>query len=243
MIKLHHFGPNLGVADPSPFCLKVDAYLRMSGMEYCSRPGLGNLRKAPKGKLPFIEDDGKIIADSQIILRHLEAKRQTPMDAWLDKEQKAICHFISKSLEENLYFILVYFRWLDEDTWPKTREAFFKRLPWLARIFVPGIARKKTMKALYGQGISRHSKAEILEFAEQAFDALSDFLDNKKYAMGERLCSLDATLYAFLAEAILVDQDSEVNEMARRYPVLVKYCQRIHKQYYSQDDSKNTAKV
>ncbi|MEA1888330.1 MAG: glutathione S-transferase family protein, partial [Pseudomonadota bacterium] len=62
MIKLYGFGNNFGVADASPFVLKVDAYMRMAGIQFENIPGLVNLRKAPKGKLPFIDDNGKIIA-------------------------------------------------------------------------------------------------------------------------------------------------------------------------------------
>lgn len=67
MIKLHGFGARLGVADPSPFVLKVDAYLRVTGTAFDRVNSLNNLSKAPKGKLPFIDDGGQIIADSQII--------------------------------------------------------------------------------------------------------------------------------------------------------------------------------
>jgi hypothetical protein len=56
MIKLYSFGPSFGVADPSPYVLKVDVYMRMANIEFTSVPDVKNLQKAPKGKLPFITD-------------------------------------------------------------------------------------------------------------------------------------------------------------------------------------------
>lgn len=41
---------------PSPFVTKAEVLLKMAGLSY--RTDITGLRKAPKGKLPYIEDDG-----------------------------------------------------------------------------------------------------------------------------------------------------------------------------------------
>ena len=50
MIKLHIFGDFGRLPDPSPFCVKVDCYLRMAGLPFETVAGMDNLQKAPKGK-------------------------------------------------------------------------------------------------------------------------------------------------------------------------------------------------
>ena len=65
MITLYGFGPAFGLPDPSPFVTKAETLLKMAAVPY--RTALGNLRKAPKGKLPYIDDDGAVIADSTLI--------------------------------------------------------------------------------------------------------------------------------------------------------------------------------
>ncbi len=45
MITLYTFGPAFGLPDPSPFCLKAMALLKMSGLEHTCTPG--DVRKAP----------------------------------------------------------------------------------------------------------------------------------------------------------------------------------------------------
>jgi hypothetical protein len=72
MITLHTFGPAFGLPDPSPFVTKLDILLKMSGQPY--KAEIGGLRRAPKGKLPYIVDDGVTIADSTFIRWHLEKK-------------------------------------------------------------------------------------------------------------------------------------------------------------------------
>jgi hypothetical protein len=57
MIKLHQFAPAFGLPNASPFCMKVETYLRMAGLPY-ERVNSGDVLRAPKGKLPVIDDDG-----------------------------------------------------------------------------------------------------------------------------------------------------------------------------------------
>ena len=72
MLILHTFGPAFGLPDPSPFCMKAMALLKMSGLEHqCVS---GDPRKAPKGKLPCLVDGDATIADSTFIRWHLEEK-------------------------------------------------------------------------------------------------------------------------------------------------------------------------
>ena len=67
MLTLYQFEPALGLPNTSPFCMKLETYLRMTGLDYQVDTS-ADVRKAPKGKLPYIEDQGKIIPDSNFIL-------------------------------------------------------------------------------------------------------------------------------------------------------------------------------
>jgi glutathione S-transferase len=72
MIKLFKYGPKFGLPDAGPFCFKAEMLLKLSGLAFEKQAG--NRQKAPKGKLPFIDDDGTIVADSTFIQMHLEEK-------------------------------------------------------------------------------------------------------------------------------------------------------------------------
>jgi hypothetical protein len=50
MITLYGSGPMFGLPDPSPFVVKAETLLKMSGMPYTK--ALTNFRTAPKGKIP-----------------------------------------------------------------------------------------------------------------------------------------------------------------------------------------------
>jgi glutathione S-transferase len=105
MITLYTFGPAFGLPDPSPFVMKAETLLKMSGLPY--RTDKTGFRKAPKGKLPYIDDDGEIVADSTFIRWHLEKKHKVDFDRGLTAEQKAIAWAFEKMAEDNLYWVMV----------------------------------------------------------------------------------------------------------------------------------------
>jgi len=238
MIKLHGFGPNLGLPDASPFVLKIDAYLRLADIPFEFVSGMGNIRKAPKSKLPFITDpsiiDGdQVISDSAFIVQHLQNNHGVNLDADLTDEQKAIAHLVCSTLEEKSYWCGLYYRWIDDAGWRQTRSAFFGEMPAIMKLFVPAIVRRDMGKALHGQGTGRHSPDEILQIARESISSVSTLLGSGPFLFGEKPCSADATLYGSLAQLTLAEIDTPVNTMAAEYPNLKTYCERFKEKYYS----------
>ena len=58
MITLHQFPSAWGLPNASPFCMKVETYLRMCNLPYTTVNVL-NPAKGPKGKLPYITRRGQ----------------------------------------------------------------------------------------------------------------------------------------------------------------------------------------
>lgn len=233
MLKLYGFGPAFGVADASPFVLKIDLLLRMLEVEYEFIADIKNLQKAPKGKLPFIEDKGQTLADSYFIQAYLLQNYPNHLDNHLTPEQQAQAHLITRALDESFYWYQVHSRWACDTTWKKIKPLFFKQMPAPLKWFLPELIRKGVIKNLNAQGVGRHSQEEILQQAEHTLASLDTLLGDNNWFFGDQPSSLDATLYAFLANIILVELDNPLNTNARRYQRLVDYCQRIHQRYYT----------
>lgn len=237
MIKLFGFGESFGVADSSPFVLKVNVYLKMSGIDFKSSSGFSAFKNAPKGKLPYIDDDGEIIADSFFILRHLQKKYGSSLDGDLTDEQKAMSKLIIKSLEENFYWCIVYSRWLRSDTWPTIKNAFFGTMPFPLNYIIPIVARRGVKSAFIKHGMGKHSDTEIMEIAEDTLGSLSVMLSDKTYFFGDDPSTLDAVVYAFLAQVTLADIDNPLNRLARKFDNLLSYCERINAKYYGNENN------
>jgi glutathione S-transferase len=197
MITLFAFGPAFGLPDPSPFVTKADMLLRMAGLPY--RTDTGGFGKAPKGKLPYIDDDGEIVADSTFIRWHIERKYGVDFDRGLDTEQRAVAWAFEKMAEEHLYWAVVETRWMDDDNFARGPAYFFDSVPAPVRPVVKFMVRRQVRRTLHGQGMGRHTKHEIAALAERTIGNISDYLGTKPYLMGERPAGVDATIFAFAA--------------------------------------------
>lgn len=242
MVKLIGFGNAFGLVDPSPFVAKVDAYLRLAKIPYEYQGNAGALRTAPKKKLPIINDNGKTIADSYFIIEYLNEKYQVELDKDLTPEQVGLSHLLTKSLDENFYWCIVYSRWMRDDTWPIIKENFFGNLPFPAKQIIPAMLRKGVKKTLHGQGLGRHSDSEIMQVFEHSLRSLDKALGTKTYFFGDKPSSFDASAYAFLSACISTKLDNPFNRQAKTYNKLVEYCHRFEAEYYNQSsDIKQTA--
>ena len=234
MIKLYQFEPAFDLPNASPFCMKLENYLRMVELPFEIPPfGMRELQRAPKGKMPYIEDNGKIIADSAFIIEYLNATYGDKLDGWLSTEQKAIALAFQRLMEENLYWAAVYVRWVEPEGWAKTKPAFFAKMPAPLKWFVPNLARRGLLKELHGHGMGRHGRDEVYAIGKRDITALADFLGSKPYFMGDKPCSLDATAYAFLANLVWPPVESALKQHAKQYPQLEVYCERMKNRYYS----------
>lgn len=231
MIILHTFGPAWGLPDPSPFVTKADILLKMSGVPYAARAT--GLRGAPKGKLPYIEDNGVLVADSTFIRFHLETKYQIDFDKSLSADEKGIAWAIEKMLEDHLYFTMLLTRWLDDENFNKGPRRFFAALPAPLRPFIVSSVRRKIRKGVYSQGIGRHAPAEAIMLANRCIDALAAVLGNKPYLMGASACGADATAFAFVAGFLCPLFRSEVRMHAERQANLVAYRDRLMQEFYA----------
>ena len=81
MITLYTFGPAFGLPNPSPFVMKAQMLLKIAKVGY--EENTKGFFRAPKGKLPFIDDNGTIVADSTLIRLHLEQKHGIDFDRGL----------------------------------------------------------------------------------------------------------------------------------------------------------------
>src|SRR5690606_24374773 len=113
MIRLHIFPDALkGTPNPSQFCVKLEAVFRLAGVPYEICPEM-NPATGPKGKLPFIEFEGERIGDSVLILDYLKEKIGLDLDDGLSASERAQSHMIERLVEERLYWVVVYSRWIE----------------------------------------------------------------------------------------------------------------------------------
>lgn len=230
MITLYQFPPAWSLRNLSPFCMKVENYLRLADIAYETK--IGDPRKAPKKKLPIIKDGERIIADSQLIIEHLAAKGPD-LDAHLTAQEKALGHVVRRMLEEGTYFCNVYFNWLRDDGFTYIeRDLLRPQLPPVVGGLIASAIRGSVRKAVQNQGTGRHEEERIVQFAKADMDAIEVILGDKPYLLGDQPSSFDATLYAFLSIATDVPFDTPLKPHLAKKPTFLAYCARMKAKLY-----------
>ena len=121
-----------------------------------------DLQNAPKGKFPYIEDNGKTIADSSFIIEYLKATYgDTLGDHLFGPRDQAIAHSLRRMMEENLYWVLTYSQWQEEAAWEAYKPVILGTLPPTERQIAETQFREVVRGYLHAQGMGRHSRAEV----------------------------------------------------------------------------------
>lgn len=229
MITLYHFKKYDRLADLSPFCVKVDTYLRLAKIPYQSRPG--NYRKSKRGKLPVIKHGDQFIENSTAILEYLDRVYDNPLDKGLCNLGQSLSQAYQKMLEEHFYWVLVYMRWIEESGWKITKEVYFSSLNRFKRRFYPIYLRPIWIKKFKHQHLATLTKEEIYKEGIKDVSSLVAMLEKRPYFLGDNLRSIDATVYAFLVTLIYFPIENSIKDFALSSDKLVSYCKRIEENF------------
>ena len=232
MITLYGFGPAMGLPEISPFVTKAHILLRMAGLSYETQANVGALLKAPKGKLPYIRDDGEVVSDSTFIRFHIEKKYGFDFDRGLSAAERATGWALERMCEEHLYWLIVDVRWLDDANFRAGPAQIFASLPAPVRPLIEAHVRRTMRRTLRLQGLGRHDAAARLELAKRDFLAISDILADKPYLFGEEPKGADATAGAFVIGALAKAVKTPLADAARSTPNLVAYADRMTRRFF-----------
>jgi glutathione S-transferase len=231
MITLYTFGPYFGLPDGSPFVTKVMLLLKLAGLAYGEDSD--GYARAPKGKLPYINDHGTVVADSTFIRRHIETKYGFDFDAGLTGAQRAVGWAVERMCEDHLYWAIIDARWLVEANFVKGPRHFFDPLPRPIRPLVARLIQHAMRKRLKAHGLGAHARADIETLGIDDIEALARILGDKPFVMGNAPTGADATVFAFVAGALAPTFDTPIRSACESHPNLVAYRDRVMAAYFS----------
>jgi glutathione S-transferase len=230
MIELHTYRAGFGQPTATPFGVKTIILLKMAEQPfeivYKDDP-----RKAPKGKLPIIVDDGVTVADSSFIRKHLEKKYGIDFDPGLSPVEKSGSLAFQRLTEEHLYWAAAAARWVDDDNWRVLREGYFVAIPGLIRPLIAGQVRKQVRRDMHGHGMGRHTLDDQYGLAVDNLAAISDWLGEKPFMHGETPTAIDASVGAFISTIHDDGFDTPIRQTVRDSANLAGYAARIKARY------------
>jgi glutathione S-transferase len=231
MLKLYQPPRAFGLPCPSAFCVKLETYLRMADIPYETANGVP--ADAPKGKIPWIDDDGCVLGDSTFIIAYLKKKHGDPLDARLTSHERALGHAIKKLLEESLYFVSSYSKWGEDEGFKIYAAELFAGMPEEHFKSVSDAVRKRVVEKLHAQGIARHSSAEVYELGIQDVESFAELLGDGPYLFGDHPTSYDACAFGVIGNLKDGPFVSPVRDATRQAQNVAHYVDRIRHEYFS----------
>lgn len=230
-VVLWSFPAAWGMPSASPFCTKVETWLRMTGLPHEVRM-LQGLPRSGSGKLPYIElPDGSVLSDSQAIIERLTTERGVLLDAHLVGVGRATALMVRRLLEEHLYWQVLYERWADERFWPQTRAAYFAHLPAAVRWAVPSFARRSALANAAGHGISKYSAEARQRMLEDDVAALAAVLGDDDWFVS-RPSHVDAVAFGVIGGALSVPFEAPSKLAVLAHPKLVAHAERVRARWW-----------
>ena len=221
MIILHQTNIEFSGINASPFCQKLHSFLKQHKLLHQVQTALPH--HGPYNKMPYVTYQGSPLADSECIIEQL-AK-----DFEINIHLTPTARSWQRTLEEHLYWIMVYSRWMDNDAWKILKRAFFNPVPILFRHWVSSKARTLVRRNLYSQGLGRLSEQQIYQKGETDLKALNAHLTQSKFIGGEVLCHADFFARALLRNINNTEMPTRLTKIADKYQALSAYCLRVEK--------------
>ena len=225
MITLYSYPELFGLADNNPYGLKIYAFLRLCDLPF-THEHVFDASTAPRGQLPYIDDDGTIVGDSDGIIRHLTGKYRLTIDAGLSQRHQDTDLLVRRMLDD-LYWVMSYSRWADERYWRLFRDQL---LATHARLTMAELDGGKTYNAkrYHYQGIGRYDPEQVYRRGLADLEALAHLVEGP-FLFGERPHSIDAAAYGFLANIHFYAIDTPLKQFLTSSPVLTRYVELLHR--------------
>merc|ERR1712029_678109 len=212
MVYLFQFTRSPQIPSISPFCLKLESWLKLHGIKYQNVDHKCKFR-SKKGMLPFIEMNGEEIADSNIIIETLSKKFDKEMPAELTQDQKNVQHAMIAMVENHLHWTIVYWKSKDVDNILKgyklnLQSAIGSKAPAsLLNFYFKYTFCRKGLKKVRSNGMGVHTAEEIENFGKKDLQTLSEILGEKEFFFGDEPAMLDLVVFSHVAQLVMVDKE------------------------------------
>ncbi|KPP70684.1 hypothetical protein Z043_110468, partial [Scleropages formosus] len=188
---------------------------------------------SPQGQMPWIEYNHEQVSGTEFIIDFLEEKLGVNLNKSLSPQERAVSRAITKMVEEHFYWTIAYCQWVDnlEETQKMLAVSgpLSDLLKWILSHLTGGIVRRE----MYGHGIGRFSKEEVYALMEKDMRTLATLLGDKKYIMGPKLSTLDATVFGHLAQAMWTLPGTRPEKLIKGELInLAMYCERIRRKFW-----------
>lgn len=224
MITIHQFPPAHGLpVSASPFCTKLEVYLRLAGHEYDT--AVGDVRKSPTKTVPYVSglDGDAFVADSREIIRRLEHLGPT-LDEGISEADTKLGRELEAEAEQHLYFACLSTRFVNADGWAHQKPVVKALVPALLTPVITPMIRKSQVKKCREAGFPDGGG---FDHALKTLDRIEETLGDWKFLFGDAPRVGDCSVWANLVHNAYDPVPSPVRDKLRSRHMLLDYIDRV----------------
>ena len=135
-------------------------------------------------------------------------------------------HLITRMLDD-LYWVMSYSRWKDEQFWPAFRDALRRQHPSLTE---EGLhkAQEFNSQRYHYQGIGRFAPAAAYARGLADLRVLANLVARERLRAWAKPTSVDAGIYGFIANIYFYPIETPLKQFVASHANLVRHCTAIH---------------
>uniref|UniRef100_A0AC34QSH7 Glutathione S-transferase n=1 Tax=Panagrolaimus sp. JU765 TaxID=591449 RepID=A0AC34QSH7_9BILA len=230
VVYLYQFKRSPILPNLSPYCLKVETFLRANNIKY--EPLMSYTVRSKYGKLPFIELNGQQIADSDFILHYL--MKYYKIDDGLTNEQRGIARSLDRMLDQSTERTLRYFRIVENIDNFMNPNVSGLPIPNFLMFLFKGRFQRTVLNQLKVEGTGKMKRDDIITILRKDLQALNDILGDKKFLLGIRPTTCDFTTFGHLAATYYLPFRQPVTDLLDdEFPNLKQLIERMRLHYWS----------
>ncbi|WKX98800.1 hypothetical protein Q1695_014022 [Nippostrongylus brasiliensis] len=227
-VYLYQFPRSKTVPSLSPYCLKVETFLKAHNIPY--EVVTTTMGRSKYGLLPFVELNGEHIADSQIILdrlsQHFNVK---PLSSPRDE---AMARAVDRMCDNHTSMLQYKFKVVENpsDSYIITALQDMKYPTWLIALGAPLLSKflKCKLSKRIKSSIGDFSVEDCKDLLKRDYDAYRDLLGDGKFLFGDEITVADCTLFSHLATTIYLPVENYAKDLLKeQYPSLIAFCERV----------------
>ncbi|KAK0395022.1 hypothetical protein QR680_001071 [Steinernema hermaphroditum] len=234
VVYLYQFPRAPRLPNLSPFCLKLETWLRANKIAYEVVPSF-TLRSS-KGLLPFVELNGREIADSQYIIFELE--KHFGIKSTLNKEQEGIARAIDRLVDGNTFFAIIYSKIVENSSKFLAKDASGMPIPSFLVPLIGHFFGQKVNARIKANGLGKFPPSVIYDQLRRDLAAVDGILGDKDYICGSQPSIADYTFFGHVASSYFLPYDQPITDMLNHeFPRLLTLLKRIRSECWDDWDN------
>lgn len=220
------------VVNTSPYAIKLELWLRINQIPFET---IDSSDFSRKGQSPYILFNGEEIPDSNFTVEYLSKYFNKDPYPGLSAVERATARAFLKMVEEETSWPIFIYRYVENTD--EYADYFYTDKPQEVRKQVLGMLAESVGKRAHGHGIGRHDSEEIQKIGCDDVQAISDFLGEKPFMMGDKPTLLDCSVFGVLSQVVYVPIGYPMRKyIQEKCPNIISLCDRLKVTYWTNWD-------